>query len=60
MAESLDELQGRIGYRFRDVRYLEQAVTHSSYANETIEKNRHLHCNERLEFLGEGRKPALW
>ena len=53
MAESLDELQGRIGYRFRDVRYLEQAVTHSSYANETVEKNRHLHCNERLEFLGD-------
>lgn len=51
--ESLDRLQSRIGYRFRDLRYLERAVTHASYANEIPEKNRHLHCNERLEFLGD-------
>ena len=51
--DSLDRLQSRIGYRFRDLRYLERAVTHASYANEIPEKNRHLHCNERLEFLGD-------
>lgn len=53
MTDSLDALQERIGYRFRDLRYLERAVTHSSYANETGLKNHHLLCNERLEFLGD-------
>lgn len=53
MAISLDVLQGRIGYRFGDVRYLERAITHSSYSNETGARNHHLLCNERLEFLGD-------
>ena len=53
MARHLDELQKKIGYTFRDVRYLERAVTHSSYANETGARNHHLFCNERLEFLGD-------
>ena len=53
MAISLDVLQERIGYRFGDVRYLERAVTHSSYSNETGARNHHLLCNERLEFLGD-------
>ena len=30
---------------------LDAALTHSSYANEN--KNRHVHFNERLEFLGD-------
>ncbi len=53
MPFSAEELQNRIGYRFHDVGLLKQAVTHSSYANETGEKNHHLKCNERLEFLGD-------
>ncbi len=53
MALPLEELQNRIGYRFGDIRYLERAVTHSSYSNETGARNHHLLCNERLEFLGD-------
>jgi ribonuclease-3 len=53
MAISLDVLQERIGYRFGDISYLERAVTHSSYSNETGARNHHLLCNERLEFLGD-------
>lgn len=48
-----EELQNKIGYRFRDPCRLKRAITHSSYANETGEKNHHLQCNERLEFLGD-------
>lgn len=53
MADSLQMLQEKIGYRFRDSSLLERALTHSSYANETGAKNHHLLCNERLEFLGD-------
>ena len=43
-------LMDKLGYRFRDPRLLEKALTHSSYANE----GRHgLESNERLEFLGD-------
>lgn len=47
----LNELEERIGYTFRDRSLLENALTHSSYANE----NRHspYESNERLEFLGD-------
>ncbi len=53
MARSLEELQSRMGYRFREIGYLERALTHSSYSNETGARNHHLLCNERLEFLGD-------
>ena len=53
MANTLSVLQERIGYRFANVGYLERAVTHSSYSNETGARNHHLLCNERLEFLGD-------
>ena len=43
-------LMDKLGYRFRDPRLLEKALTHSSYAN----AGRHgLESNERLEFLGD-------
>lgn len=45
----MTELEERLGYGFRDSRYLENALTHSSYANE----REGLHSNERLEFLGD-------
>ncbi len=53
MAISLNVLQERISYRFGNVSYLERAITHSSYSNETGARNHHLLCNERLEFLGD-------
>ncbi len=46
-----NEFEETIGYHFADSKLLEQALTHSSYANE-----RHLaklSDNERLEFLGD-------
>lgn len=42
------ELEKKIGYVFKNRKYLETALTHSSYANEMHEKS-----NERLEFLGD-------
>ena len=46
----MKELEKRIGYHYKNIAYLENALTHSSYANEV----RHGVCsNERLEFLGD-------
>lgn len=50
-ANGLDELQQRIGISFRDPTLLEEALTHSSYANEYPSLNRR--DNERLEYLGD-------
>ena len=47
---TLDVLQDKIGYRFKDESLLLLAVTHSSWANEHAAGNAH---NERLEFLGD-------
>jgi len=47
---SLDDIQARIGYQFRDIGLLQTALIHSSYANEY---NNDLEHNERLEFLGD-------
>lgn len=44
------ELEEQLGYRFKDPALLTEALCHSSYANE---KRGALHCNERLEFLGD-------
>src|SRR5512146_2911274 len=46
----LDELQSVIGYRFRQPDLLLEALTHSSYVQESPRKGRD---NERLEFLGD-------
>ena len=43
-------LEEKLGYTFRDSSLLENALTHSSCANESRGK---LHSNERLEFLGD-------
>lgn len=48
--EQLAELQQKIGYQFRNPALLQQALTHSSYANEG---KKHGKNNERLEFLGD-------
>ena len=47
------ELEAKIGYSFTDIEILRLALTHSSYANEIKSKNKHMLCNERLEFLGD-------
>lgn len=47
------ELQGVIGYIFRDITYLENALTHSSYTYEMKNRGITAASNERLEFLGD-------
>ena len=47
------ELENTIGYQFQNKAYLERALTHSTYSNESGAANHHLMCNERLEFLGD-------
>lgn len=48
--EELASLQNRIKYEFSDLKLLNKALTHKSYANE---KNKIIKHNERLEFLGD-------
>jgi ribonuclease-3 len=45
------EFEKRIGYRFKNIAVLEQALSHSSYAFAVANNN--LKSNERLEFLGD-------
>ena len=47
----IKDLEVAIGYRFRNISLLQNALTHSSYANERWHNS--LLCNERLEFLGD-------
>ena len=49
----MERLESAIGYSFKDKSLLRRAMTHSSHSNETGERNHHLLCNERLEFLGD-------
>lgn len=44
-----EELENRLGYRFKNKELLLNALTHSSYANE----ERGCESNERMEFLGD-------
>lgn len=46
----MDELSLRLEYTFKDISLLKNALTHSSYANETRALDS---SNERLEFLGD-------
>lgn len=51
MHKKLETIQQNIGYSFREMGLLREALTHTSYSNEhrrSKEKN-----NERLEFLGD-------
>ena len=49
----IEVLEAKIGYTFSDRRFLTEALTHSSYANELKAKKQAVQCNERLEFLGD-------
>ncbi|MBR6681317.1 MAG: ribonuclease III [Clostridia bacterium] len=51
--KDLSILEENIGYRFNNRALLEEALTHSSYANELKSKKKDAVCNERLEFLGD-------
>lgn len=50
---NLHELEAKLGYKFKNIHYLETALTHSSYSNELKLKGKIVECNERLEFLGD-------
>ena len=47
----IKDLEAAIGYRFQNITLLQNALTHSSYANERWHNS--LMSNERLEFLGD-------
>ena len=47
----IKDLEAAIGYRFQNITLLQNALTHSSYANERWHDS--LMSNERLEFLGD-------
>ena len=47
----IKDLETAIGYRFSNITLLQNALTHSSYANERWHDS--LKSNERLEFLGD-------
>ena len=47
----IKDLENAIGYRFQNIQLLQNALTHSSYANERWHNS--LLSNERLEFLGD-------
>lgn len=49
--ENLDILQNYLGYKFKNIKFLKRALTHSSYVNENNMKI--FESNERLEFLGD-------
>lgn len=51
--KNADLLEKRIGYSFRNKEILTEALTHSSYSNESKSKGKRIECNERLEFLGD-------
>ena len=47
----IKDLETAIGYHFKNIQLLQNALTHSSYANERWHNS--LLSNERLEFLGD-------
>ena len=47
----LHEFEKIIGYTYKDISLLQTALTHSSYINESKDKNRE--DNERFEFFGD-------
>ena len=51
MAENYtDQFESTIGYQFRDYQFLQEALTHSSFAQESADRPRD---NEQMEFLGD-------
>jgi len=48
---TMEELEEKLNYQFRNPDLIREAMSHSSYANE--HRAEHLNSNERLEFLGD-------
>ena len=48
--EVIKSFQEKIGYRFKNQKLITEALSHSSYANESKKQR---NSNERLEFLGD-------
>ena len=48
--KDLSGFESILGYKFRDINLLKQALSHSSYANERKHPSG---SNDRLEFLGD-------
>lgn len=46
----IEYLEGKLKYTFKNKNYIKNALTHSSFANESRKK---ISSNERLEFLGD-------
>ncbi len=46
----MENLENRLGHKFKNINLLKNALTHSSYANEV---RKGFSSNERLEFLGD-------
>lgn len=49
----LSELEQAIGYKFKEKIFINTALTHSSYANETKGQGVKRKDNQRMEFLGD-------
>lgn len=47
----IHEFEKKLGYKFKNIAYLKNALTHTSYLNEHKDKN--ILSNERIEFLGD-------
>lgn len=50
---NFENFEKKLGYKYKNISLLENALTHSSYANEEKSKGRKSESNERLEFLGD-------
>ena len=53
IGKEINDLMRDIGYTFKDITFLETALTHSSYTNEMKQKGFRAESNESLEFLGD-------
>lgn len=53
IGKEISDLMRDVGYTFKDVSFLETALTHSSYTNEMKQKGFRAESNEALEFLGD-------
>ena len=53
IGKEITDLMRDIGYTFKDITFLETALTHSSYTNEMKQKGFRAESNEALEFLGD-------
>jgi len=53
MENNLSSIEQKLGYKYNNISLLENALTHSSFANETKARGKRAESNERLEFLGD-------